>query len=299
MSKRLTIQLLIFLGIVVVVLLILRGNEDNWLCQNGQWVKHGNPDATKPTIGCGVDNNVNNNATTTPQPEANIAVYGLQAGQKVSLPLAVSGEARVFENVVNIRLKDKDGSILYQGFVNAASPDTGQFGSFSKDIKYLTKTPTGSEVILEVYWASPKDGSDLDLISIPLELDLSNFTSVQLFLGNNKLDPQNTCDKVFSIGRIVPKTQTPAQDALQILLEGANLPDNYFTSINPGVKLNKITIVGGVAKADFDNTLQAGVAGSCRVLAIRAQITQTLKQFPTVKSVIISIDGKTEGILQP
>jgi len=35
------------------------------------------------------------------------------------------------------------------------------------------------------------------------------------------------------------------------------------------------------------------------VTAIRAQITETLKQFPTVENVVISIDGRTEDILQP
>jgi hypothetical protein len=35
------------------------------------------------------------------------------------------------------------------------------------------------------------------------------------------------------------------------------------------------------------------------VAAISAQIRETLKQFSTVKGVIISIDGRTEDILQP
>ena len=29
------------------------GPEDIWLCENGEWVKHGNPVLTKPTEGCG------------------------------------------------------------------------------------------------------------------------------------------------------------------------------------------------------------------------------------------------------
>jgi len=45
------------LALVVVVLIIgaLRflTPEDTWLCQNGQWVKHGNPFAAAPTTGCG------------------------------------------------------------------------------------------------------------------------------------------------------------------------------------------------------------------------------------------------------
>lgn len=65
------------------------------------------------------------------------------------------------------------------------------------------------------------------------------------------------------------------------------------------MKIQKLTIENNVARVDFDKQLEYQVGGSCRVAAIRAQITQTLKQFPTVKEVIISIDGRTEDILQP
>ena len=54
-----------------------------------------------------------------------------------------------------------------------------------------------------------------------------------------------------------------------------------------------------MAYVDFDEQLEFQVGGSCRVSAIRAQIIQTIKQFSTVKDVIISINGRTEDILQP
>jgi len=38
---------------VAIFLVMARGNEDTWLCQNGQWIKHGNPAAAKPMSGCG------------------------------------------------------------------------------------------------------------------------------------------------------------------------------------------------------------------------------------------------------
>ncbi|MFA6553496.1 MAG: hypothetical protein WCT27_03640 [Patescibacteria group bacterium] len=40
--------------VAVVVLLAIRffTPEDSWICDNGQWVKHGNPSAAKPTNGC-------------------------------------------------------------------------------------------------------------------------------------------------------------------------------------------------------------------------------------------------------
>jgi hypothetical protein len=45
--------------------------------------------------------------------------------------------------------------------------------------------------------------------------------------------------------------------------------------------------------------LQAYGGGSLRVMLIRKQIAQTLKQFPSVREVRIAIEGQTEGVLEP
>jgi len=126
--------------------------------------------------------------------------------------------------------------------------------------------------------------------------------TLKIFFNNSKLDPEFSCNKVFPIEREVPKTQAVGRAALEELLKGpteAEKNQGFFTSINPGVKIQSLTIEDEVAKVDFDEQLEFQVGGSCRVSAIRAQITETLKQFPTVKEVIISINGRIEDILQP
>jgi spore germination protein GerM len=65
------------------------------------------------------------------------------------------------------------------------------------------------------------------------------------------------------------------------------------------VKVESLKIENRTAYAAFDTELERAVGGSCRVSAIRAQIIETLKQFSSVDNVIISIDGRTEDILQP
>jgi spore germination protein GerM len=65
------------------------------------------------------------------------------------------------------------------------------------------------------------------------------------------------------------------------------------------VMLRSLTIVDGVATADFSKELNAYGGGSLRVQLIRQQITQTLRQFPTVRAVRIAIEGQTEGVLEP
>lgn len=127
-------------------------------------------------------------------------------------------------------------------------------------------------------------------------------TTVKAYFMNSVLDPEVTCQATFPVVRTVPATQAVGRAALTELLKGptpAEQADGYSTSIPAGVSIQALTISDGVARVDFDETLQRAVGGSCRVAAIRHQITDTLKQFPTVTSVVISIDGRTEDILQP
>ncbi len=47
----------IIAGIVILILLFVFGvrvlsGEDSWICENGQWVKHGNPNYPAPSIPC-------------------------------------------------------------------------------------------------------------------------------------------------------------------------------------------------------------------------------------------------------
>lgn len=62
--------ILVFIIVIVAVggfLVIARliTGEDVWLCVNGQWVKHGQPAAAKPTTRCGEENINQNNANGT------------------------------------------------------------------------------------------------------------------------------------------------------------------------------------------------------------------------------------------
>lgn len=70
-------------------------------------------------------------------------------------------------------------------------------------------------------------------------------------------------------------------------------------SWGPRVRLRHLTIVDGMATADFSRELAAYGGGSTRVRLIRQQITKTLLQFPSVRVVRIAIEGHAEGVLEP
>jgi spore germination protein GerM len=125
---------------------------------------------------------------------------------------------------------------------------------------------------------------------------------VQVFFNNSRLDPEFSCYKVFPVTRMVPAGQDEKIYAVAQLLAGPTeeeKADHYETSINEGTALRSLLIDDGTAYADFNNQLGFEVGGSCRVGAIRAQINETLKQFDDVDDVVISIEGKTEEILEP
>ena len=197
MSKTI-LTILVVIIVVVAVFFGIRffSGEDTWICDNGQWIKHGNPDAAKPNEPCG---GVNTN----------------------------------------------------------------------------TNTNTNTEETM----------------------------TVKVFFGNSIFDPEILdCQKNFAVERIIPKIEAVGRVALEELLAGptdAEKAEGYFTSINPGVKIQSLVIANGIANVDFDEQLEFQVGGSCRVAAIASQIRETLKQFPTVTNVVISIDGRTEDILQP
>jgi len=46
------ILLVILAGAALAARFLLGGDEDAWLCQNGSWIKHGNPESEMPTGGC-------------------------------------------------------------------------------------------------------------------------------------------------------------------------------------------------------------------------------------------------------
>lgn len=240
----------------------------------------------------------------TPITKNNIILESPLPGNMVNFPFTIRGQGRVFENMVSLRVKDAAGQLLYSGSVYANAPDVGQFGSFEKEINYFFKTPKSQNLTVEVFWSSPMDGSDMDVVSSSVELNPneSSTSLIKVYFGNSKLDPEISCNKVFAVDRVIPKTQSVARKALEVLLEGVSQAEyeaGYYTSLNSGIKINSINIEGDTAKADFNEMLEQGVGGSCKVTAIRAQINETLKQFPTIKNAVISIGGRTEDILQP
>lgn len=229
-----------------------------------------------------------------------VAVTKPAQNDNVDFPLIVEGKGRAFENTIGIIIKDSVGNTLAETSTMVDAPNAGLFGNFHAEITYNTpKTATGT---VEVFEASAKDGSRVNPVIVPIEFKQIEISEVKVFFGSRVEDPDTLhCETVYSVVRRVEKTTAIAQAALSELIKGPTTNESLagsLTNIPVGTKLNAIKIENGIATADFNATLDPH-GGSCRVQAIRAQIEKTLLQFPTVKKVVITIDGKSTGILQP
>lgn len=236
----------------------------------------------------------------------NISIFSPLPDDEISFPLAVRGEARVFENAMSVRLKDEDGSVLQETHTTAASEDIGLYGPF--ETSFAAASPRGTSGTVEAFSYSPQDGSEINIVSVPVRFAaadaMASAMTLKMFFPNRTKDPSPTdCGKVYPVERMVPKTVAVARAALEELFKGptdAESREGFITTINSGVKIKSIVIREGVAQVALSKELGEGVGGSCRVAAIRAQITETLKQFPTVSEVTLSMEGVPDGeVLQP
>jgi len=235
----------------------------------------------------------------------NVVVIYPTENQVISSPFSIEGKARgtwFFEASFPIRLLDKDGNLIATAIAQAQSDwMTEDFVPFKAKLSWNSLTQMSGTLVFE------KDNpsgllENAGEFRLPVIIGVSDNIIVKAYFNNSNLDPEASCDKVFPVEREIPKTQAVARAAIEELLKGPTDEEKsqgFFTSINPGVEIQSLTIENGAAKIDFDEQLEFQVGGSCRVAAIRAEITRTLEQFPTVKSVIISINNRTEDILQP
>lgn len=125
---------------------------------------------------------------------------------------------------------------------------------------------------------------------------------VNVYFGNKKMGSLEDCAKVFPLSRVILNAETFGPGALEALLKGVSEKEEkagYFTALNDKVLIQKFEIKDGVAYVDFNSRFNDGMGGSCRVTAIKSQIETTLNNLPDIDSVVISVNGQTEGILEP
>lgn len=88
-------------------------------------------------------------------------------GDGVGSPIRLRGTANVFEASFAVRLTAADGTVLARAPATARS-GTGIRGRFALSLPYEVDAPT--DATLRVFSDSPRDGSEINVVEIPLRL---------------------------------------------------------------------------------------------------------------------------------
>lgn len=222
--------------------------------------------------------------------------------QNVGPVVILKGKAPFSFNSLSYRVYEDKGALLTEGALNLKKESSSEIGLFENEIRI--SNPKSDKGRIEIFKVQ-SDTSVENKITIPVNFDPEQVQVVKVFFGRTDEmgGNSNDCSLVFPVERFIWKTNAPARAAVEELLSGPTpseeQSEGYFTSLNKGVSIKGIKIEKNIAYIEFDEQLEFQVGGSCRVSAIRSQIIQTLRQFENVKEVIISINGRTEDILQP
>jgi len=242
-----------------------------------------------------------------PQPAGPIEIPS--AGARVTLPLHILARIGQPGGQIITRLRWQDGTELLRVLPVLRGAD-GQ-GLLIGTLNWMHEGPPPQPAT---------QPATLELLSASGELQARQAVMV---LSANDPDTQLVTrywvlgEELVPVQQRVPRTVRIGTAALNELLWGPGPPNlaGFTTAIptpeqvlsypgrepdwDPRVTLRSLTIVDGLATADFSKELQAYGGGSLRVMLIRQQIRQTLLQFPTVREVRIAIEGQTEGVLEP
>ena len=246
---------------------------------------------------------------TLPQPQLAGPIEIPAAGARVTLPLHILARIGQPGGQLIARLRWQDGTELMRVLPVLRGAD-GQ-GLVIGTLNWMNEGPPPQPAT---------QPATLELLSGAGQLQARQTVTV---LSTGDPDTQAITlywvlgDAVAPVQQRVPRTARIGTAALDELLWGPGPPNlaGFTTALptpeqvlsypgrapgwGPRVTLRSLTIVDGVATADFSPELRAYGGGSLRVRLIRQQISQTLLQFPTVREVRIAMAGQTEGVLEP
>lgn len=236
-----------------------------------------------------------------------IIITAPASGAYITNPTTVKGFARgywFFEASFPVEIRDAAGALLAIGPAQAENYwMTEEYVPFSATLAWSRRpsTATGSVIFRK---DNPSGLPENDAsVEIPVSFSpIPGVTRVNVFFANPSRGSAQDCRLVFPLSRDISATSSIASATLAELMRGPNDAERavgYISLIPPEAAVRKVTLDNGTIIADFTSGLSDGIAGSCMVGAIRSQIEETLRQFPAVSSVVISVDGRTEDVLQP
>ncbi len=195
------------------------------------------------------------NATPSPSYQDLIRIGWPESGDTAGSPLVVSGIARgswFFEASFPVRVLDGNGNQLVAVPAQAQGDWTGEnFVPFVATLNFNIGDLKEGKVIFVRDNPSGLPSGEAS-VEIPVKFD-AGLSAVEVFFGRPVLGKMETeCGNVVAVARPVLKSASVARSALEELFKRLSEREKelgYITSLNPGIKIQDLSISGGVAAA--------------------------------------------------
>jgi len=242
-----------------------------------------------------------------------IRVDSPRADEVISSPLTISGAARgmwYFEATFSVRLLDANGNEIpiQPGYIMTENEwMTEDFVSFNTTHTFsLSATDTGTLVFERANPSGLPENADEYRIPVRFDTEAVPLRTIQLYYYDSSRDQDENGNIMCSeaglvpVERSIPMTQTPVQDAVQLLLRGGIKSQERSQGITTEYPLEGLEIMGAsreneVLTLHFNDPDGTTVGGSCRTNILWLQIRETARQFDGVDEV----QFQPETLFQP
>jgi len=209
----------------------------------------------------------------------------------IESPAAISGKVLIPAERVYFRLFDAWNNLV----ASSSAEIVKDSSTYSATIEFpVVFTEKG---FLQAFTLTEDKTAENNLIKVPVLFKSYKKPLAKLFFSNIKNDPElKECGKVYPVDREIIINKDLVNNVLQGLFKGlteSEMKDGYVSNFPESeIKINKMEYKDGLVIIDFTSSIIEKVTTQCRVEAMVAQITETLKQFSDVKQVEILVDGK-------
>lgn len=307
--------LLLFIAFSSVAIIKVFSEEDTWICENGEWVRHGNPFLPKPKSYCpsSISNAQNREADPKETVESFYNWYLQYEGNPIS-----SGAYKTSDYLSDNFKKEIDS--LLSGFEGGGYDPillAQDFpSSFEVSVVSVNNDQASVAVEMEFYGMTQsveinlvKSGKLWQIDKIFRSSEASSSTgqsdqSVTIYFNNPRRSTasgSNDCGVVYGVERIISEQGDIYQAALEQLFQGPSNAEkaqgytSFFTSETRSI-LKSVKVNGFTAYVDLADirSLIPNASSSCGSAELLSQIEETLKHDRKITKVIIAIDGNPQ-----
>ena len=221
----------------------------------------------------------------------NVVVFSPAANAPVGLIFKIDGSAKADKGDVAVNLKNRrTGSVYLAGSIKIpAATGGGRYGNFSLPINLSSALDILDGDMLD---ADFMQGAQSDKISSSWRYSGGSTSKIKVFFFK-----KGQCGSVASVDRLIDASKSAVRSGIEEAIKGpsaAEVAEGYVTALPSTTKIRSLELREGIVYIDFTSTVLAK-GPACDISSERRQIIDTIMQFPTIKEVIISVDGEEKN----